>query len=201
MNDKWEQERKNTLKKIGNVINAMRERAGISQEELAKYLNVNQSTVNRYEKGTREIPTSTLPLISGNCNFHPMLYFVDFQNPENSPDAKTIFNDVISDYFGYSNPQIRNYVNEHLTLCVPDYDRIIDSLEECSDFYVTSFLSSAYVMRESLKELNRSTYKENDFQICRVVLQVVTADVVDYDYIERLQSVGAQIVKKIFAKG
>mgnify|MGYP002511833753 CR=1 FL=1 len=40
--------------KYGSILKACRERSGLSQEELAFQLNMNQSDVSKMENGTRE---------------------------------------------------------------------------------------------------------------------------------------------------
>ncbi len=45
--------------KYGGILRACRERKGLSQEELAFELNVNQSDISKYENGSKE-PTLSL---------------------------------------------------------------------------------------------------------------------------------------------
>jgi len=45
--------------KYGGILRACRERVGLTQEELAFKLNVNQSDVSKYESGNKE-PTLSL---------------------------------------------------------------------------------------------------------------------------------------------
>ena len=42
----------------GAILKACRTRAGLSQEDLAHKLNINQSDVSKYENGTKEPPIS-----------------------------------------------------------------------------------------------------------------------------------------------
>jgi len=46
--------------KYGSVLKACRERVGLTQEELAFKLNMNQSDVSKFENGTKEPTISTL---------------------------------------------------------------------------------------------------------------------------------------------
>jgi len=45
--------------KYGGILRACRERKGLTQEELAFELNVNQSDISKYENGSKE-PTLSL---------------------------------------------------------------------------------------------------------------------------------------------
>lgn len=44
--------------KFGAILKACRDRAGLSQEELAYQLHINQSDVSKFENGTKEPPIS-----------------------------------------------------------------------------------------------------------------------------------------------
>ena len=57
------------LECIGRVIKGNRKRKNISQETLAEYLGVSESTISRYETGKQDPFASTLPLISHYCDF------------------------------------------------------------------------------------------------------------------------------------
>lgn len=48
--------------KYGGVLKACRERSGLSQEELAFRMNLNQSDVSKFENGHKEPTISTLQL-------------------------------------------------------------------------------------------------------------------------------------------
>ena len=52
--------RKTILENIGKVIRYNRLKKGITQKELAIFLDVKESTISRYEKGILEIPSSVL---------------------------------------------------------------------------------------------------------------------------------------------
>lgn len=46
--------------RVGAILKACRTRAGLSQEELAYQLHINQSDVSKYENDTKEPPLSIL---------------------------------------------------------------------------------------------------------------------------------------------
>lgn len=71
--------RKCFLEATGRVISKKRKQKNITQKELGKVINVDGSTIGRYEKGTIEIPTSALPLISGACDFSMWDYLVEWE--------------------------------------------------------------------------------------------------------------------------
>ena len=56
------------LKQLGENIKKYRKKNNISQENLAKLLNVTQPCINRYEKGSIEISTYNLYKISKYLN-------------------------------------------------------------------------------------------------------------------------------------
>lgn len=82
MGDRLEDCRADNLKRIGSVIRTKRKRAGISEKELAKELNVTKSTISRYENGEMEIPASVLPLICEICSFSMHDYAKAFDGEE-----------------------------------------------------------------------------------------------------------------------
>ncbi len=67
-NDK-QQIRSEFLIDIGKTVKKRRARKNISQAELAEYLEVERSTISRYETGVTDMPVSNLPLISAYCKF------------------------------------------------------------------------------------------------------------------------------------
>lgn len=69
-------------KYIGYVIKTKRKKNHITQVQLAEELNINVSTVSRYERADVEIPASYLEKISKVCNFEPREYFSHNKTPE-----------------------------------------------------------------------------------------------------------------------
>lgn len=53
----------------GKVIENKRKKKNITQKALGDALCVSEATVSRYEKGKIDIPASSLPIISGVCDF------------------------------------------------------------------------------------------------------------------------------------
>ena len=56
-------------KQYGKLIKSKRRVKNISQDELAKQIEVSRATVSRYESGAVDIPASLLPVISELCGF------------------------------------------------------------------------------------------------------------------------------------
>lgn len=54
---------------LGEHLKAKRTRINLSQEELAECLETDQTTLSKYENGTRDMNVSLLPLYSVYCNF------------------------------------------------------------------------------------------------------------------------------------
>lgn len=72
--------RRNFMEATGRVIAKKRKRKNITQEELGEALNVSGTTIGRYEKGTIDIPSSSLPLIGGVCDFHMRDYVYEWED-------------------------------------------------------------------------------------------------------------------------
>lgn len=72
--------RKQFLKATGKVISKNRKKKNITQEELGRLLDVSGTTVGRYEKGTIEIPVSSLPIVSKVCDFPLYDYLIEWGN-------------------------------------------------------------------------------------------------------------------------
>ncbi len=67
-------EQKNTLvtgflKNLGQKLRSKRNRANLSQSELSACLDITQTTLSKYESGTRDMQVSMLPLFSTYCKF------------------------------------------------------------------------------------------------------------------------------------
>ena len=69
-------------KYIGYIIKTKRKKNHITQTQLADELNINVSTVSRYERADVEIPASYLEKISKVCKFEPREYFTCTKSPE-----------------------------------------------------------------------------------------------------------------------
>lgn len=77
MNNRFEENKRH----IGSVIQENRKKTNKTQEDIAELLDVNKSTISRYEKGILEVPASSLEVISDHCNFNPIEYFHNKKNP------------------------------------------------------------------------------------------------------------------------
>ncbi len=87
-------------KYIGYVIKNRRKKRNISQERLAEELEMNVSTVSRYESAKIEIPASCLEKISEVCNFEPKEYFSCNKTPERLLSE-------IADILGYTTLEVK----------------------------------------------------------------------------------------------
>jgi transcriptional regulator with XRE-family HTH domain len=70
------------LKHIGARIRLARERAGLTQADVANVLNVDRVTVTRYEEGQRAIHVTHLPPLAKLLNVPVAFFFEDYQPPE-----------------------------------------------------------------------------------------------------------------------
>ena len=59
--------------KYGGILRACRERKGLTQEELAFELNVNQSDISKYENGSKEPTLSLVQAWLVNTQAHEVL--------------------------------------------------------------------------------------------------------------------------------
>lgn len=66
---------KESLKTIGERLRKNRKSKHFSQEEVAKCIEVDHTTISRYENGVIDIPVSTLIDISNLCGFEPRSCF------------------------------------------------------------------------------------------------------------------------------
>lgn len=57
------------MKALGKRMEIKRKRINLSQKELADCLEIDRTTLSRYENGSRDMPVSVLPLISTYCRF------------------------------------------------------------------------------------------------------------------------------------
>lgn len=57
------------LIKLGSKLKAKRRRMNLSQSELSAHLDIDQTTLSKYENGDRDMSVSLLPLFSIYCNF------------------------------------------------------------------------------------------------------------------------------------
>ncbi len=89
--------RRDYLVEVGKVIRENRNKKNISQEKLALYLEVDRSTISKYESGSTDMPVSNLPLISYYCNFS-MSEFI------RTKDAERVIN-VLDESIRYGYPK------------------------------------------------------------------------------------------------
>lgn len=59
----------NFLKKLGKRLESKRLKLNLTQTELADCLDIDRTTISRYESGTRDMSVSLLPLFSTYCSF------------------------------------------------------------------------------------------------------------------------------------
>lgn len=78
MEEKVNKKRELYRERYGEVRRRKRKKKNISQKELAEELGITAATVSRYEKGTLEIPASSLPLVSEMCRFRFSEYMEGF---------------------------------------------------------------------------------------------------------------------------
>lgn len=71
--------RKHFQKATGKIIKKRRKQKNITQKKLGEVLCVSDTTIGRYEKGTIDIPASSLPIISGFCDFPMRDYLLSWE--------------------------------------------------------------------------------------------------------------------------
>lgn len=105
MNDKIQEIRTKFRQEIGERMRMMRKKAGLSEEEVGKCLNVGKSTISRYEKGQLSIPAETLPVIAARCNQSPNRFF---ESEESIMEDCQILLNTMRDFFRHHK---KNYEN------------------------------------------------------------------------------------------
>lgn len=78
--------------KFPNRLREIRERKGFSQEELAKLINVIQSTLSRYESGKRRMTISTLDRLAGVLDCHWAEFYTPVDIPRDAREARLLAN-------------------------------------------------------------------------------------------------------------
>lgn len=75
---------------VGGKIKELRKRRGLTTTELAKRINVSQSTISLYENGKREPDFKTITKIANALNVQPVIFFGDFNEDEEVLDLETL---------------------------------------------------------------------------------------------------------------
>lgn len=75
---------------VGGKIKELRKRRGLTTTELAKKINVSQSTISLYENGKREPDFKTITKIANTLNVQPVIFFGDFNEDEEVLDLETL---------------------------------------------------------------------------------------------------------------
>ena len=113
----------------GARIKALREEKGLTQEELAKYLNTTKQTISKYEKGiVSNIPSDKLEEMAKVLNSTPE-YILGWE--------KAIEDDPIKE----SNRLADIFLNEELKLMIDDYMKLDSSRQAQVREYIRFLLS------------------------------------------------------------
>lgn len=81
-----------TNEKLGQYIREKRELLNINQKEIADTLNIDRTTLSKYESGKRQITIDLYLQVCEMLNISPCEFF---NEPENKPKHKKIFNYMI----------------------------------------------------------------------------------------------------------
>lgn len=138
---------------IGERIKDCRKKAGLSQKELGKKLNVSQQHIAQYENDKRMPKLETISKIAAalKVNINDLL-----ESPlDDSPLYHYIKDDNISD-----NPIGRRYINTELTIQVDDWQQI--DIELVKSFKKLNEAGKAIAVErvEELTEIPRYTKSE-----------------------------------------
>jgi transcriptional regulator with XRE-family HTH domain len=98
---------------VADKIRQIRERAGISQEELADRLRISPMTVHRIESGKRQLPVGTLLRFSDTMGIP-----VSDLLPCKDPQMKQLEMDDLKKRFSKLNPANQKVVHETLSTLV-----------------------------------------------------------------------------------
>lgn len=139
-------------KKIGEIIAEAREKANLSQRQLAKIANISNAELSKIESGEREIPNpKTLRKISKyiNVNYNDMMYKIGL-GMEVSP-----LNPFIKDYYSKMNLEKLNEAEINVLGSIENSKQLVKSCEEN--------LEKAKTEKE--KELLEHTIEDTNYQI------------------------------------
>ena len=140
-------------KKIGEIIAEAREKAKLSQRQLAKIANISNAELSNIESGEREIPNpKTLRKISRhiNVNYNEMMYMIGLGMEVSS------LNPFIKDYYEKMNLDELNEAEINVLGSITNSEQLVKSCEEN--------LKKQNIL-ESEKELLLHTIEDTKYQI------------------------------------
>ena len=114
-------------KKIGEIIAEAREKAKLSQRQLAKIANISNAELSKIESGEREIPNpKTLRKISRhiNVNYNEMMYMIGLGMEVSS------LNPFIKDYYEKMNLDELNEAEINVLGSITNSEQLVKSCEE-----------------------------------------------------------------------
>ena len=139
-------------KKIGEIIAEAREKANLSQRQLAKIANISNAQLSKIESGEIETPNpKMLRKISGhiNVNYNEMMYKIGL-GMEVSP-----LNPFIKDYYGKMTLDELNEAEINVLGSITNLKQLVKSCEENLNKNII----------ESEKELLLHTIEDTNYQI------------------------------------
>ena len=141
-------------KKIGEIIAEAREKAELSQRQLAKIANISNAQLSKIESGEIEVPNpKTLRKISKhiNVNYNEMMYKIGL-GMEVSP-----LNPFIKDYYNKMNLDQLNEAEINILGSIENSKQLVKSCEEN--------LEKTKTEKEKEKELLEHTIEDTNYQI------------------------------------
>ena len=90
---------KDFRKRVGEVIKKNRQQKGIKREVLAKKLNVDPSSLSRYEHATIDLKTSQMAKASAICDFPIYEYTEKYRKDSMRSQASHVFLNVVHESF------------------------------------------------------------------------------------------------------
>lgn len=98
-------------KVIGRTLRSLRERASLSQSDLAKFLNVSYQQVQKYEKGSDRISVRSLITISKVLGV-PLRYFIEEVDGAPPPPLKKSEQQLLQAFQGIENEAHKKQIIE-----------------------------------------------------------------------------------------
>lgn len=129
--------RKKCCNDIGRYIKRKRNKDGATQEELAKQLNVNRSTISHYENGTRDMPISSFVVIGECLGYNLKDYILDIE----SHKAVDLYENAIYRERGRDKPFSIGYVATISPTTYTQSDKRKDLLSQALEVYFESDIS------------------------------------------------------------
>lgn len=131
---------------INHVIRFFRKNAGLTQHELAQWLNVDRSLISKYERGIVEPPIAILFHLAEvlQVNFSILMLCVELTKLTPSQARSILFFQNVWDYDPSNPPILQEKKVTSIAPCIiglTEYNRqlVLDCVEACHGYYFSKY--------------------------------------------------------------